>query len=104
MRNRVRVMCKPGSVGDLGGQPPKSTRPKKQTPRSNSLTHYTRRSGGVDELSQALAIRGGATVTRAPPLCLLRLSYILRLLRHRFHYTVGSFRSSWVNEQRRRAR
>ena len=27
MRNRVRVMCKPGSVGDLGGQPPRSTRP-----------------------------------------------------------------------------
>jgi hypothetical protein len=29
MRNRVRVMCKPGSVGDLGGQPPRSTRPEK---------------------------------------------------------------------------
>ena len=28
MRNRVRVMCKPGSVGDLGGQPPRSTRPR----------------------------------------------------------------------------
>src|SRR5271157_3959117 len=28
MRNRVRVMCKPGSVGDLGGQPPRSTRPE----------------------------------------------------------------------------
>ena len=27
MRNRVRVMCTPGSVGDLGGQPPRSTRP-----------------------------------------------------------------------------
>jgi CHAT domain len=27
VRNRVRVMCKPGSVGDLGGQPPRSTRP-----------------------------------------------------------------------------
>jgi tetratricopeptide (TPR) repeat protein len=26
MRNRVRVMCKPGSVGGLGGQPPRSTR------------------------------------------------------------------------------
>jgi hypothetical protein len=26
MRNRVRVMCKPGSAGDLGGQPPRSTR------------------------------------------------------------------------------
>ena len=24
----MRVMCKPGSVGDLGGQPPRSTRPK----------------------------------------------------------------------------
>ena len=23
----MRVMCKPGSVGDLGGQPPRSTRP-----------------------------------------------------------------------------
>src|SRR5271157_475811 len=35
MRNRVRVMCKPGSVGDLGGQPPRSTRPAKpRTPRS----------------------------------------------------------------------
>ena len=27
MRNRVRVMCKPGSVGGRGGQPPRSTRP-----------------------------------------------------------------------------
>ena len=27
MRNRVRVMCKPGSVGGLGGRPPRSTRP-----------------------------------------------------------------------------
>ena len=25
----MRVMCKPGSVGDLGGQPPRSTRPKR---------------------------------------------------------------------------
>ena len=25
----MRVMCKPGSVGDLGGQPPRSTRPAK---------------------------------------------------------------------------
>src|SRR5208337_1011422 len=25
-------MCKPGSVGDLGGQPPRSTRPKSPTP------------------------------------------------------------------------
>ena len=33
MRNRVRVMCKPGSVGDLGGQPPKSTRPKETDPK-----------------------------------------------------------------------
>ena len=24
----MRVMCKPGSVGDLGGQPPRSTRPE----------------------------------------------------------------------------
>ena len=31
MRNRVRVMCKPGSVGDLGGQPPRSTRPDART-------------------------------------------------------------------------
>ena len=23
----MRVMCTPGSVGDLGGQPPRSTRP-----------------------------------------------------------------------------
>ena len=30
MRNRVRVMCKPGSVGDLGGQPPRSTRPREE--------------------------------------------------------------------------
>jgi hypothetical protein len=28
MRNRVRVMCKPGSVGGRGGQPPRSIRPK----------------------------------------------------------------------------
>ena len=28
MRNRVRVMCKPGSVGGRGGQPPRSTRPE----------------------------------------------------------------------------
>jgi len=28
----VRVMCKPGSVGDLGGQPPRSTRPDARTP------------------------------------------------------------------------
>ena len=35
MRNRVRVMCKPGSVGDLGGQPPRSTRPEDpRTPRT----------------------------------------------------------------------
>ena len=27
MRNRVRVMCKPGSVGGLGGRPPRSTQP-----------------------------------------------------------------------------
>ncbi len=27
MRNRVRVMCKPGSEGGRGGQPPRSTRP-----------------------------------------------------------------------------
>jgi len=29
----VRVMCKPGSVGDLGGQPPRSTRPKESRPQ-----------------------------------------------------------------------
>ena len=36
----MRVMCKPGSVGDLGGQPPRSTRPAKPpvTPRSHPLT------------------------------------------------------------------
>src|SRR5271157_581968 len=28
MRNRVRVMCKPGSEGGRGGQPPQSTRPE----------------------------------------------------------------------------
>ena len=27
MRNWVRAMCKPGSVGGRGGQPPRSTRP-----------------------------------------------------------------------------
>ena len=27
MRNRVRVMCKPGSEGGRGGQPPRPTRP-----------------------------------------------------------------------------
>jgi hypothetical protein len=26
-RNRMRDMCTSGSVGDLGGQPPRSTRP-----------------------------------------------------------------------------
>ena len=35
MRNRVRVMCKPGSVGDLGGRPPRSTRPAKPTESRN---------------------------------------------------------------------
>ena len=29
----MRVMCKPGSVGDLGGQPPRSTRPKETDPK-----------------------------------------------------------------------
>ena len=28
----MRVMCKPGSVGDLGGQPPRSTRPEDPDP------------------------------------------------------------------------
>ena len=32
MRNRVRVMCKPGSVGGLGGRPPRSTRPAETRP------------------------------------------------------------------------
>ena len=30
-------MCKPGSVGDLGGQPPRSTRPEERTLKSVEL-------------------------------------------------------------------
>ena len=39
MRNRVRVMCKPGSVGDLGGQPPRSTRPNNPPPAQHQPPH-----------------------------------------------------------------
>ncbi len=37
----MRVMCKPGSVGDLGGQPPRSTRPKarRRQNRHHPLIH-----------------------------------------------------------------
>ena len=34
----MRVMCKPGSVGDLGGQPPRSTRPEDPRPRGPPRT------------------------------------------------------------------
>jgi len=33
----VRVMCKPGSVGDLGGQPPRSTRPDAPDPDAPTM-------------------------------------------------------------------
>ena len=37
MRNRVRVMCKPGSVGGLGGRPPRSTRPGRSADDLNHI-------------------------------------------------------------------
>src|SRR5208337_4944231 len=42
VRNRVRVMCKPGSVGDLGGQPPRSTRPLAKRPPKDPLAKRLR--------------------------------------------------------------
>ena len=39
----MRVMCKPGSVGDLGGQPPRSTRPKADRPQGGPKADPTPR-------------------------------------------------------------
>ena len=62
MRNRVRVMCKPGSVGGLGGRPSRSTRPKAPGPQ-----------GPPDPKAPLVTISGGQVsscqraFTRAPP-------------------------------------
>ncbi len=41
----MRVMCKPGSVGDLGGQPPRSTRPTGSAVLSQSFRVGKRHKG-----------------------------------------------------------
>ncbi len=53
MRNRVRVMCKPGSVGGLGGRPPRSTRPGRRA--RNYKCDNALGNGGTIENAQAVA-------------------------------------------------
>ena len=49
----MRVMCKPGSEGDLGGQPPRSTRPEAR----KSVDPEDHRDRLLQSLEQPLVVR-----------------------------------------------
>jgi integrase len=54
MRNRVRVMCKPGSVGGLGGRPPRSTRPGLRSFRATTATDLLRHDVPLEQVQYLL--------------------------------------------------